>query len=818
MLFVFGIQLETIAQTVPITFRVNMSYQIESEQFDPDEEFVDIAGTFNGWGNELTILSDGDGDEIYDITLAGSTPYTTIEFKFRINGQWDGREEFPGGGPNRTYVVQQDSNEIYVWYNDEKSPTGPPTADFSANTQQLFENGIVNFKNTSSGLVEESEWIFEGGEPAGSSMENPVVLYPQAGTYDVTLIVSGQEGSDTLLLEDYIDVIERSEGEVYWWNNTVFYEIFVRSFFDSDNDGIGDFQGIIEKLDYLNDGDPNTDTDLGITGIWLMPIHDSPTYHGYDAIDYRSINPDYGTMEDFKEFLAEAHARGIKVIIDYVMNHSSTQYEWFQQSAQNNPQFRDFYRWFDTNPGYIGPWGQQVWHPAFGDYYYGLFWSGMPDLNYENPAVKDSMFAIADFWLDDIGVDGFRLDAVKYIFEDGQQLENTEETFQFWHDFNVQVKTSKPEAFSVGEAWASTDVVLQYISDDRLDYCFEFDLAFSIMNSVQNGNAQNAISQMQKVYNVYPHLQYGTFLTNHDLNRVMTEFQADVYKAKVAASIYLMLPGVPYIYYGEEIGMTGAKPDEYIRTPMQWNSGYNAGFSYSDPWIEINDNYDTFNVDDMQNDPESILSLYKKLIKIRNEKEAIRLGGYESVVSSEESVMTFLRHYENESILVMVNLDSLDQSDLTLSIIGNKIVPGLYKAKELMFAEDSLTFSVNSSKEITNLVLGGYETKIFSFRNDKVSNVGNEQSVNNTFNLNQNYPNPFNPSTQINYSLATAGQVSIKVYNVLGELVTELINIYQSAGSYSVGFDAGDISSGVYFYQLQIDGSIVGSKKMMLIR
>ena len=172
-----------------------------------------------------------------------------------------------------------------------------------------------------------------------------------------------------------------------WWNDRVFYEVFVRSFKDSDEDGIGDFRGLTASLDYLNDGDPSSTDDLGITGIWLMPIFPSPSYHGYDVVDYRSINPDYGTMEDFDAFLDAAHQRGIAVIIDLVINHTGVDHPWFQASRAGDPEYADWYLWSDTDPATTGPWGQQVWHQADGRHYFGLFWRGMPDLNLDLPAV-----------------------------------------------------------------------------------------------------------------------------------------------------------------------------------------------------------------------------------------------------------------------------------------------------------------------------------------------------------------------------------------------------------------------------------------------
>ena len=493
------------AHAVPITFQVRMAHQIELGNFDPLTEFVDLAGSFNGWGTSpLTPLADADGDSVYDVVLDGFTPGEFIEYKFRYNGAWDGTEEFPGFGSNRSYTVLPADNLIDVWYND----------------------------------------FAPGGGGGGT-------------------------------------------GELHWWNDAVFYEILVRSFQDSDGDGIGDLQGLTQKLDYLNDGDPNTTDDLGITGIWLMPINDSPSYHGYDAVDYRAINPDYGTMADFQAFLAAAHARGIKVIIDYVMNHCSDQHPWFTAAAANDPAYRDWFRWSASDPGQTGPWGQNVWHWNASGWFYGLFWSGMPDLNYETPAVKQEMFDTAAWWLETIGVDGFRLDAVLYIDEDGGQLQNTPGTLQFWQDFSTRIKAADPEALSVGEAWTATNNVIPYVIDDRLDLCFEFDLSYATIGAVNNGDAGYLNGKAAQVYGLYPYLQFATFLTNHDQDRTLNVVGFDLGRARAAAGILMTLPGVPFVYYGEEIGMIGSGAHEFIRSPMQWNGEPGAGFTSGTPWQAV---------------------------------------------------------------------------------------------------------------------------------------------------------------------------------------------------------------------------------------
>lgn len=825
--------LHSVAQSVSITFEVNMSYQIDLGEFDPQTETVDLAGSFNGWGATEHQLYDENSDSTYAVTLSGFTPGSSIAFKFRQNFAWDGSEEFPGGGPNRSYTVP-DSNSIYSsWYNDETAPTGPPVADFSALSTEAFLGSSVLFTNQSSGRITHFVWTFEGGTPETSTEAEPSVRYSEVGTYDVQLIASNENLSDTLLIEDYINVAERELGEPKWWNEVVWYEIFVRSFYDSDGDGIGDFNGLTQKLDYLNDGDPSTDTDLGIGGIWLMPIHPSPSYHGYDVTDYRAIHPDYGTMEDFKNFLAAAHERGIKVIIDYVMNHTSTEHPWFQASANGHELFSDFYRWEETRPNYYGPWGQTVWHQRNGDYYYGLFWGGMPDLNYENPAVKDSMFAISDFWINDIGIDGFRQDAVLYIDEDGDKLKNTPETFQFWQDFTSNLKAANPDAFSVGEAWEPTDVVLQYITNDRLDYAFEFDLAGAILSGVNNGDATGIIRQMQKVYDNYPFLQYGNFLTNHDMNRVMNVLGSDVEKVKVAASLYLTLPGIPYIYYGEEVGMLGQKPDEDIRLPMQWSDEANAGFTSGNPWRQPNANFREFNVESMLADTNSLLNHYRKLIQLRSAKgnrdylkyPSLSVGEFEAGSSSNSAIMSYVRMNEPGGIgtLIIQNVSDGDIVDAEIefsnTLLSNNYCMTSPSSNNLLTDEyysfNWELFGGTDVIKILNLDISSYETQIYSIETYCTSNENVEQPQ--SFQLQQNYPNPFNPTTQISFYLPQSAEVKLTVFDVTGRMVATLEDGLRNAGAHQITFDASTLSSGMYFYRLEVD-QFMDTRKMMLIK
>lgn len=452
--------------------------------------------------------------------------------------------------------------------------------------------------------------------------------------------------------------------QTFWWNDAVFYEIFVRSFADSDGDGIGDLQGLISKLDYLNDGNPDTTTDLGITGIWLMPVCQSPSYHGYDVTDYKQIEEDYGTTKDFQELMDACHQRGIKVIVDFVMNHCSSQHPWFQKAKQGDAYFKRWFRWKHNKPSYLGPWNQPVWHEADGEYYFGLFWGGMPDLNYENKAVRKEMKDLAKYWLTKMKVDGFRCDAVKHIYEDGAQMANVPETFAWWRDFHEFYKSINPQAVAVGEAWDSSDIVVKYL-DNRFDFCFEFDLANTIISAVNNSDADLLKYKLDEIGEIYPYLQYGTFLTNHDQNRVMNQLAFNLEKAKFAAEILLTLPGIPFIYYGEEIGMTGHKPDPDIRTPMQWNASEFAGFSSVEPWHRVNDNFSEFNVQNEQKDENSLWQVYQNMIMLRNDHPALRRGTTQILNCDRDDVLALLRIYEDDAVLLVYNFGK-DLTDLIL--------------------------------------------------------------------------------------------------------------------------------------------------------
>jgi alpha-amylase len=454
-----------------------------------------------------------------------------------------------------------------------------------------------------------------------------------------------------------------------WWNDTVFYEIFVRSFYDTDGDGIGDFNGITAKLDYLNDGDPATMTDLGVTGLWLMPIHPSPSYHGYDVTDYYAVNPQYGTMEDFKRLLDEAHKRGIRITIDWVLNHTSNQHPWFEQAKDAESPYRDWYRW--TTEQFPGPGWR---YGGGGASYYANFSEAMPDLNYVHPAVKAEMKKVVNFWLNDVGIDGFRLDGAKHIFEDGQITENAPETHAWYKELRSYYKGIAPQVLTVGEVADDSETVSAYIQGYELDLAFDFDLARTIVFSAGVSRADDVNDVLRKDLSLFQPGQFATFLTNHDQERTMSVLNDDVEAGKNAAILLLTSPGVPFLYYGEEIGMVGKKPDEDIRRPLQWSAEDDAGFTTGAPWRAPFSDYTTKNIATQSEDPNSLLSLYRKLIHLRNEHAALRVGDHYFVETGHPAVYASLRVSQEETILILINLGSETVGDYALNLEGGPLV------------------------------------------------------------------------------------------------------------------------------------------------
>ncbi len=741
-LLLVSLPFATIAQPVPLTFRVDIS----QETLSPNG--VHVAGNFQaaaGYGGDwmpgASPMADPDGDQVYELTV--EVPPGTYLYKFVNGSSWNEKPELPsadcalndgGGNFNRQVTVGEAglnlpsvtfdscnaslklavnmsmetvaSEGVFVMGDFQEAAGLPSNWDPTALPLEDADGDGV-YETRLSLPPGEYQYVFLNGSTAESPPSDCAVTGPQG---QAIRRLSAEAGDSSPLVYCFnsctlCDPAFSLDFETHWWNEAVFYEILIRSFYDSDGDGMGDFQGIIEKLDYLNDGDPETDTDLGITGIWLMPMMESPSYHGYDVTDYYATEPDYGTMEDFEALLEAAHDRGIKIIIDFVMNHTSNQHPWFQQSANSLGGYRDWYVWSDSNPGFIGPWGQTVWHPRNGDYYYGLFWGGMPDLNYSHPPVKEEIFDIAEFWLNK-GVDGFRLDAIKYLDENGTILENTPETFELLEDFRTLYKNADADAVTVGEVWSNTASILPYVTEDRLDLCFDFDLAYGIIEGINGGTAAPIRQQLGIMQDGYPKLQYATFLTNHDIDRIYSQFQAEDYKMKQAAFIYLTLPGVPFIYYGEEVGMLGIGAHENIRRPMQWTGGAHAGFTNGNPWIGVGGGYTVNNVADMDNNPSSLLSTYRELVHLRNEEEALRRGYLLDVQSSSEEILSYARILEEEAVVMVANMGFNSFSNTTFNIPVSSLPAGEYRITEIRSDTDMGTLSVNATGGIENWVIG----------------------------------------------------------------------------------------------------------------
>lgn len=453
-----------------------------------------------------------------------------------------------------------------------------------------------------------------------------------------------------------------------WFNDLVFYLMFVRSFQDSDGDGKGDLKGIINRLDYLNDGNPATSTDLGVNAIWLMPIHPSPNNHGYDVLDYFAVNPEYGTLDDVKTLIAEAKKRGIRIILDLVINHASNRHPYFLESASgpNSPK-RDWFIWSDRILHTRGPWGQsRVWHPLGennNNFYYGVFNFLMPDWNHRNPNVTKMFQDIMRFWIRDVGVAGFRLDAVRYLIEDGNRLADSTANVDYLKNFLTFIKGLNREAYMVGEVWSGTEITSAYVPNS-VDQVFSFDTQAAIVGSLKMENKEELEFAL---YNVMQYLPLGTaafFLSNHDMDRIMSQIGADFQKAKLAAALLMTMPGTPYIYYGEEIGQQGVKAgtDENWRRPMQWGDGPapGLGFTTGRPWGRgFNQPGVENTVASQTNDPDSLLNWYRNLIRLRASASALRTGRFVPVDTNSPMVYSFLRWDPSGAYLVVLNLGAV---------------------------------------------------------------------------------------------------------------------------------------------------------------
>lgn len=442
------------------------------------------------------------------------------------------------------------------------------------------------------------------------------------------------------------------------WREVVWYEVFVRSFQDSDGDGVGDLRGLEARLPYL--------ADLGVGGIWLMPIHPSPSYHGYDVTDYLGVHPDYGTEADLRSLVTAAHALGIRVILDFVPNHTSDRHPWFAAALAGDARYRGYYRFEDDPPPMRGTRGGNAWHDAGdGTSYLGLFSAGMPDLDLTNPAVTAELERAARHWLE-LGVDGFRVDAIQHLVEgDGGRIANTPATYAWVAGFEAFLHEAAPGAFLVGETWTEMPAIVRYHVDAQLDMSFDYPLWKVVLAALQARSARDLAAALEQTLAHYPEgAVRGTFLSNHDQTRHATRLsfpRRDEARLALAAGLLLTLPGTPFLYYGEEIGMTDGPGggDLAKRTPMRWEAADAAGrfgFSSAAAWTDAGEGTPGVSVAEQAGDPTSLLTRYRRLLALRRELPALRRGEWRVVDSGAPSVLALERRAGDEGLLVVANL------------------------------------------------------------------------------------------------------------------------------------------------------------------
>jgi maltose alpha-D-glucosyltransferase/alpha-amylase len=500
--------------------------------------------------------------------------------------------------------------------------------------------------------------------------------------------------------------VEPTQQNPLWYKDAIIYELHVRTFVDSNNDGIGDFPGLTQKLDYLQD--------LGVNVIWLLPFFSSPLRDdGYDVSDYFTVHPTYGTLTDFKEFLTEAHKRGLRVIAEMVLNHTSDQHPWFKESrsSRDNPK-RDWYVWRDTDDKYreariifvdteLSNW---AWDPVSKSYYWHRFFSHQPDLNWDNPVVFEAMWEVMKFWLD-LGVDAFRLDAVPYLVErDGTNCENLPETHAIIRKLRKRVDESFSDRMLLAEAnqWPE-DVRAYFGTGDEFHMAFHFPLMPRIFMAVKLEDRNPIIEILEQTPAIPENCQWCTFLRNHDeltlemVTDAERDYMYEVYatdktmrlnvgirrrlaplmdndrrRIQLLNVLLMSLTGTPVLYYGDEIGMGDniyLGDRNGVRTPMQWNGGWNGGFSGADP-ERLNAplisnpvyGYQAVNVEAQKRSPHSLLLWMKRLIEVRKSTPVFSRGSLEFLRPSNRRVLAYVRALYGETILVVNNLSSAAQA------------------------------------------------------------------------------------------------------------------------------------------------------------
>ncbi|HLI52122.1 MAG TPA: maltose alpha-D-glucosyltransferase [Thermomicrobiaceae bacterium] len=497
------------------------------------------------------------------------------------------------------------------------------------------------------------------------------------------------------------------ESEPTWYKDAIFYEVHVRAFYDSDGDGIGDFRGLIKKLDYIQD--------LGATTIWVLPFYPSPLRDdGYDISDYRNVHPAYGTRRDVRQFVREAHKRGLRVVTELVCNHTSDEHPWFQRARRARPGSvaRDFYVWSDNPEKYhdarvifkdFEP-SNWSWDPVANAYYWHRFYAHQPDLNFDNPRVRQAIFKVLDFWLE-MGIDGLRLDAIPYLFErEGTNCENLPETHEFLKELRAHVDAHYDSRMLLAEAnqWPE-DAVAYFGNGDECHMCFHFPLMPRMFMSIRMEDRFPIVDILAQTPAIPDVNQWALFLRNHDeltLEMVTDDERDYMYRVyahetqmrinqgirrrlapllnnnrrriELMYGLLFSLPGTPVIYYGDEIGMGDniyLGDRNGVRTPMQWAPDRNAGFSEASRQklflpvvVDAEYHYEAVNVEAQQNNPHSLLWWMKRLIDLRKRHQALGRGSLELLFPDNRKVLAFVRRYGDETILVVANLSRFVQA------------------------------------------------------------------------------------------------------------------------------------------------------------
>ncbi len=545
--------------------------------------------------------------------------------------------------------------------------------------------------------------------------------------------------------------------EKKWWKESVVYQVYPRSFNDSNGDGIGDLRGIIEKLDYLKE--------LGIDVIWLSPVYKSPNDdNGYDISDYEDIMSEFGTMEDMDELIKEGKKRGIKILMDLVVNHTSDEHKWFIEArkSKDNP-YRDYYIWRDPVNGQEpndlkSTFSGSAWQydETTGQYYLHLFSKKQPDLNWENEEVRNRIYKMMNFWIDK-GIGGFRMDVIELIgkIPDKKITDNGPKLHEYIREMNKKTFGGK-DLLTVGETWGcTTEIAKKYSNpdDSELSMIFQFE---HILLDQQPGKEKWDLKSLELLdlkktlskWQVELESEgWGSlFWNNHDVPRIVSRWGNDkeyrVESAKMLATLLHGMKGTPYIYQGEELGMTNVrfenledykdietlnmynerkkqgytheeimlsiytKGRDNARTPMQWDDSENAGFTSGEPWIKINPNYKEINAKSQLKDEKSIFNYYKKLIKIRKSNPVVVYGKYNLILEESKEIFAYTRTLENEMLLVICNFTE-NETEFTLE----RKFESKSKSKELLISN----YDVNENDSVDSVKLRPYESRIYKF-------------------------------------------------------------------------------------------------------